>query len=162
MCSSLSHLIFQQDLGKLVNDQQEKIDYIEDQFRLSRANVEVGVEHLQQSNRNRIMSCSSDSEVHPRMMCGLHQVPGSPRSVVDRSRSPLLIPSDENFHWTLPFKTFGPDMLEVRNDLLDLGYIGANKITTKLVKLKKGEVFQCGSASTDDDFSIVTGKDSSY
>jgi len=109
-----------QELGRLVTDQQEDIDLVEDQIRYARANTEVGLDRLQKSRGG---------------MFGIRS---------EREQPPPVI-AEEELNWRLPFQTFRHDIFEVRNDLVDLVHVGAKKITN----LGNREIFQCGQTSDD-------------
>ena len=117
------------ELGRLVSDQQEKVDLVEDQIRYARANTEVGLENLEQANVG---------------LCGLaYKIE---RPLPRREQAPEIVTMEE-INWTLPFETFQHDIFEVRNDLVDLVHVSASKIK----KLGRRELFQCGSSTVFDD-----------
>jgi hypothetical protein len=117
-----------QELGRIVNDQQETVGVVEDQLRYARANAEVGLEHLQQRS----------------LMCGVR---------TEREQPPPVITEDE-LHWTLPFQTFQQDIFEVQQDLVDLVHVSARK----LKRLGSVKSFQCGPDTTVDvdDYSVAS------
>ena len=117
------------ELSRIVSDQQEKVDLVEDQIRYARANTEVGLENLEQAKVG---------------MCGLaYKLEGpSPR----RDQPPPIVTMEE-LNWKLPFQTFSHDIFEVRNDLVDLVHVSASKIQ----KLGRRELFPCGSSTVFDD-----------
>lgn len=117
----------QQELGKIVNDQQEKIDLVEDQIRYARANTEIGLERLED---RRLRMCGYQPE--------------------KRQEAPPVVAEDE-FHWTLPFKTFKQDIFEVQQDLVDLVFVSARK----LKKLGNNKSFHCGPDTTSDEHVVI-------
>lgn len=118
-----------QELGRLVSEQQEKVDLVEDQLRYARANTEVGLENLEQANVG---------------MCGLAYKVERP---LPRREQPPEIVTMEELNWKLPFQTFPQDIFEVRNDLVDLVHVSASKIQ----KLGRRELFPCGSSTVFED-----------
>jgi hypothetical protein len=119
-----------EELGRLVNDQQGKIDLVEDQIRFARANTEVGLDHIEQAGVS---------------MCGI----AGTRNIPSKRDEPPQAISMDDLSWKLPFQTFQHDIFEVRDDLVDLVHVSAKKIKT----LGRRELFQCGSQTIDDDFS---------
>lgn len=129
-----------QELGRLVSDQQEKVDVVEDQVRYARANTEIGLENLEQANAG---------------MCGLAYGSKRERPVHKREQPPDIV-TMEDLSWKLPFQTFQHDIFEVRNDLVDLVHVSA----TKIKKMSSRELFQCGSSTVFDDPADSDGFDS--
>ena len=116
------------ELGRLVSDQQEKIDLIEDRIRYARAASELGLEHLERSRD---------------LMCGIHNS--------EREPPPSFV-SEEDLSWSLPFQTLRYDLAEVRNDLLDMVYLSTNRIK----RISETPVFQCGPDTASDGFTITS------
>ena len=116
------------ELNRLVIDQQEKVDVLEDEIRYARASTELGLEHLERAGAD---------------FCGItHKL-----EIPSQRESPPSVISMEELSWKLPFQTFRHDILEVRNDLVDLVHVSARK----LKKLGRGDLIRCGSPTDFDD-----------
>jgi hypothetical protein len=85
-----------QELGRIVQDQQEQIDAVEVQLNGAAATTRAGVDHLQQK--------------FP--YCG---------NTAQNDETPRLR-TEEEFRWSMPFETMGADIKEVvQKDILGLG-----------------------------------------
>jgi hypothetical protein len=119
------------ELDRLVSSQQENIDLMSGQVRYARANVEVGLEHLEDANDGQY---------------GFAKCIG-----VEPHREDVTeFISLEDLHWKLPFQTFQQDIYEVRQDLLDLMHVSAKKIKN----IGQSKLFRCGSQTINDNQSF--------
>ena len=81
------------ELGKLVNDQQEKIDVVSDHIGYSRAGAQCGLERLQ-NNRKPMFGLGKAEPLPP-----------PPRNDLG------------DFHWTAPFVTFKEDFVSLQKEV---------------------------------------------
>jgi len=105
------------DLGRLVSEQQEQIDKVEDNLIETTTYAEEGVEQLRRKKEGNII--------------------WNPRNCAREAPPPIR---EENISWSTPFQTFQKDIHEVGGDLVDLVHVGAKK----LVGLKDSKIFECG------------------
>eukprot|EP00548_Thalassiothrix_antarctica_P000910 CAMPEP_0194148352 /NCGR_PEP_ID=MMETSP0152-20130528/31827_1 /TAXON_ID=1049557 /ORGANISM="Thalassiothrix antarctica, Strain L6-D1" /LENGTH=318 /DNA_ID=CAMNT_0038849837 /DNA_START=422 /DNA_END=1378 /DNA_ORIENTATION=+ len=109
-----------EDLGRLVSDQQEQIDKVEDNLINTTSYVEESVEQLQRKRGSNIIWNPGNTE---------------------RAVPPPPTIRDDNIFWSTPFRTFKKDIHDVGGDLADLVHVGAKK----LIGLKNSRIFECGS-----------------
>jgi hypothetical protein len=91
---------FYQELGRIVQNQQEQINQVENHIEEGKEYTRAGLDQLQRK--------------FP--YCGAALAEDEPRD------APPRYITEEEFHWTLPFQTLGEDMKEVvQKDIMGLG-----------------------------------------
>lgn len=126
-------------MGRIVQDQQEQIDKVEDHICDAKATTRAGVDQLQQR--------------FP--YCGNIDLNGSGK---DKRERPAHIRTEEEFRWSMPFETMGEDIKEVvQKDIMGLGS-DIISLTRSASMRRASSVLQCSSTSieqfADDEDSI--------
>ena len=121
-----------QELGRIVQDQQEQIDKVEDQINDAKETTRAGVDRIQRK--------------FP--FCGDY---GMDDDGDDKAEAPPKLRTEEEFRWSMPFETMGEDIKElVQKDIMGLG----NDIISMT---RASSMLQCSPADAefaDDDNSI--------
>lgn len=132
-------------MGRLVKDQQETIDQVEDKISDAKTTTRAGVDHLQKAFP---FSCGVDTTTND----------DDDNNNNANNRPPPQIRTDEEFRWSMPFETMGQDIREVvEKDIIGLGNDVVIAMSRSQSMKRATNILNCSSSSIerfadDDDY----------
>ena len=110
-----------QELAGLVDDQQEKIDRLEDHVADAKTNVESAVRHLGCFTGREQIMCGSSLAFEDSVGMNPSLRHGSTATAEQMNEEYPDLRVSETFHWYMPFETLSEDITAVQKDVLGLG-----------------------------------------